>query len=46
VANELQNNNWIRNLTHTSTPMQLEEFSMFFMVISDITLDSSNDLIF
>jgi hypothetical protein len=26
--------------------MQLEEFSMLFMAISSITLDSSNDLIF
>jgi hypothetical protein len=46
MAKELQNNNWIRNLIHISTPMQLEEFSMLFMAISDITLDTSNDLIF
>jgi hypothetical protein len=46
VALELHNDNWIRNLSNISTPIQLEEFSMLFMAISDITLDNSNDLIF
>jgi hypothetical protein len=46
VTKKLQNNNWIRNLTNINTPMQVEEFSLLFMAITDIILDTSIDLIF
>jgi hypothetical protein len=46
VGRESHNNSWIRNLAHISTPVQLDEFSILFMPISDITLQNSNDMIF
>jgi hypothetical protein len=46
VAKELQNNNWMRGLTHITTPSQLHEFSLLFMAISNIILTDSNDIIY
>jgi hypothetical protein len=46
VAKELHNNNWIRNLSHISSSVQLEEFTLLFMALSEVQLGEQKDSIF
>jgi DNA repair protein RadC len=46
VHTELSNNNWIRNLQGILSTTQMEEFTMLFMALANITLNDQNDQIF
>jgi hypothetical protein len=46
VALKMYNDNWIRNLQHVSNPIQLEEFTLLFMEISDVQLNDQHDSIY
>jgi hypothetical protein len=46
VATKLHNNNWISNLGHISTSLQLEEFTLLFMTLAEVNLGDQKDSIF
>lgn len=45
VRQEIQNDNWIRNLQNIDNPVMLQEFVLLFMAISNITLTEERDSI-
>jgi hypothetical protein len=45
VRSELHNDNWIRNLQNITTTVQIEEFILLFMALSQITHTDQKDKI-
>jgi hypothetical protein len=45
VYTELQNSNWIKNLTEINSATQLDEFTLLFMTLAPLSLTEHNDTI-
>jgi hypothetical protein len=45
VSKELHNDNWVRNLENIDSEILIEEFTMLFMALSNVTLNDQQDII-
>jgi hypothetical protein len=45
VSKELHNDNWVRNLENIDSEILIEEFTMLFMALSNVTLNDHQDII-